>query len=768
MSHNQSSLAVSVCMPVYNRHEYIRECMDSILAQTFTDFEVVIVDDGSTDDTCEIIESYHDPRIRLIRNKHDYIDSCNRAMYEAHGKYVARMDSDDIMMPDRLLLQYNYMEAHPEVDILGGNREFFGVLDDGDNSDIPYSDTVTPQMLLQQCCMSHPTVMMRRDKIVGNNLRYRSESIYAEDYLLWVCATIAGLTIKNLPDVLVKYRVSKGQLSIAHYYTQSRGCRFAQNLLGRWMGREEERLCLENLTERQPSGNSLTVVLPFYNDGRAVVDAVASIRRKVGHSVDIVVVNDQSNDGFPYYESLRPYDVDYVYSAEHVGICRSLLLGVGRASTDYILCLDPRYRLLGAGWVGFVCETLSESSGMLLGLRSAEYVGACEFCFSEKDTSGLLEFEGGRFEDIKGVFSGAWAVEKKRLIRMEPFVELTQNTGDTSVLLSALYRACVSVAMSKQVYKHKAVDMPCHYSMREEEVIYNQLLVANLFMPAVEKCRTHSLLLSVSKFRYHIASLMINDNAGSIGSARCRLGVQAVELPVYADFSGGVSGASIPSVAEAMERMKPDGWGICHGAAAKLLWFGVYGMTDGAMVDGGMCDVPADGIVKNVESGSLSVDFRTGLSGVGLALLILDRLSGRCPYDEAVLDCIDRRIESLAPCVFDDFSFMSGLGGVLAYMCRRVDGCFSEEFLRTMDSKCVEILNSDSGPLPALYAMLYMTARKNGCPIEPIDLYWMETPDYIPSNPEFWHMTMNDGVPGASFKSMIYKHIQKQLCYEAE
>lgn len=59
MSHNQSSLAVSVCMPVYNRHEYIRECMDSILAQTFTDFEVVIVDDGSTDDTCEIIESYH-------------------------------------------------------------------------------------------------------------------------------------------------------------------------------------------------------------------------------------------------------------------------------------------------------------------------------------------------------------------------------------------------------------------------------------------------------------------------------------------------------------------------------------------------------------------------------------------------------------------------------------------------------------------------------------------------------------------------------------
>lgn len=766
MSHNQSSPAVSVCMPVYNRHEYIRECMDSILAQTFTDFEVVIVDDGSTDDTCEIIESYHDPRIRLIRNRHNFIESSNMTLSLARGKYIARMDSDDIMMPDRLKIQYAYMESHSEIDILGGSRIVMGESDMESVDD--YDSDVTPSVLYKQCCLSHPTVMMRTDSVCRVNLKYEQDSIYSEDYLMWIRAMIAGLTIRNLPDVLVKYRVSKSQVSIAHYYTQSRGCRFAQNLLGRWMGREEERLCLENLTERQPSVNSLTVVLPFYNDGRAVVDAVASIRRKVGHSVDIVVVNDQSNDGFPYYESLRPYDVDYVYSAEHVGICRSLLLGVGRASTDYILYLDPRYRLLGAGWVGFVSETLSESSGMLLGLRSAEYVGACEFCFSEKDTSGLLEFEGGRFEDIKGVFSGAWAVEKKRLIRMEPFVELTQNTGDTSVLLSALYRACVSVAMSKQVYKHKAVDMPCHYSMLEEEVIYNQLLVANLFMSTVEKCRKHSMLLSANKFRYHIASLMINDNAEAVSSARCRLGIRPVELPVYADFGGFESGVSLSYAADVMERMKPDGWGICRGAAAKLLWVGVYGMTDATMADGGMCDILADGIVKNVESGSLPVDFRNGLPGVGLALLILNRLSGRNFCEESVLECIDCQIENLTPCVADDFSFMSGLGGVLAYMCRRVDGCFSEEFLQTMDSKCVEILNSDSGQLSSLYAMLYMTARKQVCPINSIDLYWMQTPHYIPSNPEFWHMTMNDGVPGASFKSMIYKHIQKQLCYEAK
>ena len=98
-------IPISVCLTVYNRAKYIGECIESILQQTFTDFELLIVDDGSTDETCDVILSYNDPRIRLIRGEHDYIGSCNRLYDEAKGKYIARMDSDDLMLPNRLRIQ---------------------------------------------------------------------------------------------------------------------------------------------------------------------------------------------------------------------------------------------------------------------------------------------------------------------------------------------------------------------------------------------------------------------------------------------------------------------------------------------------------------------------------------------------------------------------------------------------------------------------------------------------------------------------------------
>ena len=122
----KNRVPVSVVMPVYNGAAHIRECLDSILRQTFHDFEVLIVEDGSTDDTCDIINSFGDQRIRLTQNHHDYIASSNLLLTRAKGKYIARMDSNDIMMPDRLRLQFEYMEAHPDMDAVGGCIEYFG------------------------------------------------------------------------------------------------------------------------------------------------------------------------------------------------------------------------------------------------------------------------------------------------------------------------------------------------------------------------------------------------------------------------------------------------------------------------------------------------------------------------------------------------------------------------------------------------------------------------------------------------------------------
>lgn len=114
------SPTVSIYMPMYNASRYLRECIDSVLAQTFTDFEFLIADDGSTDNSVKIVESYSDPRIRLIKREHDYIATLNTLISEAKGKYIAKMDADDIMTPNRISDQFSFMESNTDVDIMFG------------------------------------------------------------------------------------------------------------------------------------------------------------------------------------------------------------------------------------------------------------------------------------------------------------------------------------------------------------------------------------------------------------------------------------------------------------------------------------------------------------------------------------------------------------------------------------------------------------------------------------------------------------------------
>jgi len=212
---------VSVCMPCYNASKYINECIDSVLNQTFTDFEFVIVDDGSTDKTVQIIKTYSDSRIRLIENEHDFIESLNTSIRMAEGKYIARMDADDMMMPDRLLIQYNYMEHHPHIDLLGGGFERFG---SGQGFYRPpvHTNCITMDEMLEHDIIAHPTVMIRKDVFSKIPVLYEDNYRYAEDYKLWMTMLAHGLQLDNLPDILIKYRVSHTQNSVKHNKVQSK------------------------------------------------------------------------------------------------------------------------------------------------------------------------------------------------------------------------------------------------------------------------------------------------------------------------------------------------------------------------------------------------------------------------------------------------------------------------------------------------------------------------------------------------------------------
>jgi glycosyltransferase involved in cell wall biosynthesis len=188
--------------------------MESILNQVYKDIEVLAINDGSTDSSVKILAGFDDERLRILNNDENkgLIYTLNRGINEARGKYIARMDADDIAYPRRLGLQVDFLESHPNVLLLGGCAD---VIDDRNiqfsHITVPASHSEIMQQILNGSCFIHPSVMFRTSAVkkLGG---YRPQAIHAEDYDLWL-RIIQKHKVANLPDTLIRYRVHPGQVS---------------------------------------------------------------------------------------------------------------------------------------------------------------------------------------------------------------------------------------------------------------------------------------------------------------------------------------------------------------------------------------------------------------------------------------------------------------------------------------------------------------------------------------------------------------------------
>jgi glycosyltransferase involved in cell wall biosynthesis len=204
---------VSVLMPVYNAEAFLQEAIDSILHQTFTDFEFIIINDGSIDSSEMIICSYDDPRIKYIKNEKNIglVESLNKGIALARGEYIARMDADDISLPKRLQKQVKFMDEHPEVGVCGTAYRYFGERDLITYPPQEYSKAYT--RLAWGPSLGHPTCIIRKATLDQYHLRYETEYECAEDYALWIKLSQYRY-ITSLPEILLLYRwhsVNKSQ-----------------------------------------------------------------------------------------------------------------------------------------------------------------------------------------------------------------------------------------------------------------------------------------------------------------------------------------------------------------------------------------------------------------------------------------------------------------------------------------------------------------------------------------------------------------------------
>lgn len=210
-----SKIKVSVILPVYNADKYIDQAINSILKQTLYELELIIVDDGSSDKSLEVIKKWHylDDRIKIIsRENKGLIYSLDEAIRLSKGKYIARMDADDISLPLRLQTQFEYMENNG-CDICGCHYEKF-TEDKNEVELVPTTEEMIKLSLVSQVPFAHPSVMIRKSFIDMNNLNYSNTGYCnAEDLALWMLMHTEGAKFGNVDDVLFRYRIHSTSLS---------------------------------------------------------------------------------------------------------------------------------------------------------------------------------------------------------------------------------------------------------------------------------------------------------------------------------------------------------------------------------------------------------------------------------------------------------------------------------------------------------------------------------------------------------------------------
>jgi len=203
---------ITVLMPVYNGETYLRETMDSVLAQTYSDFVFLIINDGSTDQTEDIILTYQDSRILYCKNEDNLglVATLNKGIELVHTEYLARMDADDLWVESKLEMQIKLLDSRSEVGICGSSIHKFGAFDA--DFIFPVDNVGLKVGFLFYCCMSHPSVVFRMSFLNDTGIRYRADYFPAEDYKMWM-ECLDYTQIYNIPEKLVLYRQHNQQIT---------------------------------------------------------------------------------------------------------------------------------------------------------------------------------------------------------------------------------------------------------------------------------------------------------------------------------------------------------------------------------------------------------------------------------------------------------------------------------------------------------------------------------------------------------------------------
>ncbi len=333
-----STPEISILMPFHNAAETIRECVDSTLAQTFTNFEVIAVNDFSDDESVNVLQSYNDPRIKIIDNKQQgLVCALNLGLGYCLAPLVARMDADDIMHLQRLEKQYQFMREHHDVVLVSSRAEKFPASNiragfkeymRWQNSVVNNED-IRNQVYIESPFV-HPSVMFRRDSVIAAGA-YR-EGDFPEDYELWLRLLHQDYRMEKLPEVLLDWRESEHRLSrVSPAYSRQAFDRVRVEYLAKDRRIHDRRLAFWGAGRKTRQRAQLLINKGFTPEVWIDVDASKIGKRYNG--AEVVEPDWLDRTG----ETEKPFVLNYVTNHGVRDMCREYLDGLNyRLGKDYL------------------------------------------------------------------------------------------------------------------------------------------------------------------------------------------------------------------------------------------------------------------------------------------------------------------------------------------------------------------------------------------------------------------------------------------------
>lgn len=311
-----------------------------------------------TDNSVKIVDSFKDCRIRKVKCATGYAAALNSLVEQAAGKYIVRMDAGYTMSCGRLRRQYRYMEQHPEVDLYGGYVQQNGF--SGTIRRVPLKVT---EMALLEGRSIHPTTTIIRKK-VWTQCEFRYEERYQEsaDYALYGEMLCRGFVLLNADVVFAECDVWPAEIRADRANAVEDAIRL--DIARRIKQREDEVKC--DYVTLPKSRNKLSVLISFLNEREEVGRTVRSIRETVGNEVDVIVINDHSDDGYNYEADLEGLNVHYYYNKYRIGAAAGKEKAVQICSTPYFILLDAHMRFYDGNWVKRIVEELDKKPNQLL------------------------------------------------------------------------------------------------------------------------------------------------------------------------------------------------------------------------------------------------------------------------------------------------------------------------------------------------------------------------------------------------------------------